>query len=815
MGVGFMLMATASLASAVTLRVDDATAQVGGSARVVVNLDNPEDDVRALQFSLGALPAGVQFAGAEASGRAAGLTADAEAQPDGTVKVVLISLGAETVAAGTGPVLDLHFAVHDTGSTSVPLMLTEVRVAGTAGALDATGQGGQLNAEGGSAAPASGGGCAIGPTRSGQPLWPVLVFAAALLIARSMRRADRRVGMKAKTLRRALVCMGTALAVALLTLPTASAGIDVSALFESGTVTVGTGVAGLAAAPDGSELYATKYGPYSTDSRGAVLILDPVGQRVLQTIDFDEPGFPWGLATAPDGRSLYVVVSKASGATVSSGRSRIEVIDVASRLIRATIPIGGNPYGPQLIAVTPDGTTGYVTHRGDGTVLRLALNTNSVAAAITTGGAPCGIAMRGDGKRAYVAPRNVGRLDIIDTDSASATYDRVLDSIPLGFAPVEMTTYVAATQDGTRVYVSYADVSFLQGNQEVAVVSPATRGVATIQTTGDNLGQVVLSPREDVALVASRPTNQILVLDTNPLSPTFHTQIGAVEVSAEPLAVAFNPRMDATVAYAVGDQTDVLSIIGQEVSAELRVGNAIAAPGQQRVAIPISLTNDVAVRALQFALSDVPDQVTLSASPVCSLTSRSSGLSCDCYQSGGVIRCVLLSTGGATIAAGSGQVATVFVDDTAPSCTAGQTIQLNLSETAVADASNNPVSHTTVNGSLRCGCPEDLNCDTHTDIFDALICVDLILGRNPARCADADLDANGRTDIFDCLLIVDTILGRRQSCSVPPITPGTATATAVRTSTRTATPTPSTPRTATATAAPWASATNTATGGVT
>jgi hypothetical protein len=196
----------------------------------------------------------------------------------------------------------------------------------------------------------------------------------------------------------------------------------------------------------------------------------------------------------------------------------------------------------------------------------------------------------------------------------------------------------------------------------------------------------------------------------------------------------------------------------------LRVGDATAAPGQQRVAIPILLSNDVAVRALQFALIDAPDQVTLSASPVCSLTSRSSGLSCDCYQSGGVIRCVLLSTGGATITAGSGQVATVFVDDTAPACTAGQTIQLNLSDTAVADASNNPVSHTAVNGSLRCGCAEDLNCDTHTDIFDALICVDLILGRNPARCADADLDGSGRTDIFDCLLIVDTILGRRTGC---------------------------------------------------
>ena len=115
---------------------------MGGSARVAVNLDNPEGDVRALQFSLGALPAGVEFVGAEGSGRAAGLTADAQQQPDGTVKVVLISLGAQTVAAGTGPVMDLHFAVHDTGNTSVALTPMELRVAGTASELAATSLGG-------------------------------------------------------------------------------------------------------------------------------------------------------------------------------------------------------------------------------------------------------------------------------------------------------------------------------------------------------------------------------------------------------------------------------------------------------------------------------------------------------------------------------------------------------------------------------------------------------------------------------------------------------------------------------------------------
>ena len=69
------------------------------------------------------------------------------------------------------------------------ILMATTSLASAAGALDATGQGGQLHVEGGSAAPSSGGGCAIGPTRSGQSLWLVLLLAVAWVIVRSLRRA--------------------------------------------------------------------------------------------------------------------------------------------------------------------------------------------------------------------------------------------------------------------------------------------------------------------------------------------------------------------------------------------------------------------------------------------------------------------------------------------------------------------------------------------------------------------------------------------------------------------------------------------------
>jgi hypothetical protein len=179
--IGLASVATAIPARAATLQIDDATAQVGSSAHVFVHLDNAADDVRGLQFTLSGLPDGLQLDGVQATGRAGDLTANAHQQADDhSVRVVLISLGEQTIAAGTGPVLDLSFTVGDTVAVEhVALTPREVRVAGTDGELDATAQGGQLRFEGASQ-PGASGGCMIGSTRS-LYVWPMLLMVAVML----------------------------------------------------------------------------------------------------------------------------------------------------------------------------------------------------------------------------------------------------------------------------------------------------------------------------------------------------------------------------------------------------------------------------------------------------------------------------------------------------------------------------------------------------------------------------------------------------------------------------------------------------------
>lgn len=65
-----------------------------------------------------------------------------------------------------------------------------------------------------------------------------------------------------------------------------------------------------------------------------------------------------------------------------------------------TIPVGG---GADLVAVSPDGSTSYVTNHSDGTVSVIKVATDTVIATITVGRVPHGVAFTPNGRKAYVA----------------------------------------------------------------------------------------------------------------------------------------------------------------------------------------------------------------------------------------------------------------------------------------------------------------------------------------------------------------------------------------------------------------------------
>jgi YVTN family beta-propeller protein len=70
------------------------------------------------------------------------------------------------------------------------------------------------------------------------------------------------------------------------------------------------------------------------------------------------------------------------------GNNTVSVIDTATNTVRATVTVGGYPYG---VAVNPDGTKVYVPNNFDNTVSVIDTSNNTVTATVPVGGSPCAL----------------------------------------------------------------------------------------------------------------------------------------------------------------------------------------------------------------------------------------------------------------------------------------------------------------------------------------------------------------------------------------------------------------------------------------
>ncbi len=124
---------------------------------------------------------------------------------------------------------------------------------------------------------------------------------------------------------------------------------------------------------------------------------------------------PHGMTQTPDGRTVYI-----SG----DASSDISVIDTASNRVTRTIDVGKSPHG---LAMMPDGRMLLVGVYGDDRVAFVDTASNTVIASVTVA-KPHTIAVRPDGKVAYVASQEPGKFALAVIDLAARTvlrYGRV------------------------------------------------------------------------------------------------------------------------------------------------------------------------------------------------------------------------------------------------------------------------------------------------------------------------------------------------------------------------------------------------------
>ncbi len=275
-----------------------------------------------------------------------------------------------------------------------------------------------------------------------------------------------------------------------------------------------------------------------------VSVIDTATNMVVATVPVG--AIPSAAAVTPDGKHAYV-------ANASIGSTSVSVIDTATNVAVATVPFGMQPFG---VAVTPDGKHAYVALNAfAGTVSVIDTVTNTVVGTpIPVGNVPDGVAVTPDGKHVYVTNFNGGNVSVIDTST-----NTVGTTILVGNGPVG----VAFSPDGKHAYVAN------DNSDNVSVIDTATNMVVATVAVRSSPDAVAVTPDGIHAYVTNNGSNNVSVIDT-----ASNTVVATVPVGNGPHGVAVTP--DGKHAYVTNNASTNVSVIAtatNKVVTTVPVGN--------------------------------------------------------------------------------------------------------------------------------------------------------------------------------------------------------------------------------------------------
>lgn len=268
----------------------------------------------------------------------------------------------------------------------------------------------------------------------------------------------------------------------------------------------------VAISPDGSETYVT----CSLGNR--VNVIDNDTFEVVERLDHDAFEFPHGLAVRESADELWMA---------STYSSQIFVIDLTTNQIEDVFPTYQDL--SHMVAVAPDETTGYVANIGSDSVSVIDLDSRSVTATFPVGKKPEGIAVHQDTGQIYVANQDDGTLWVVDSETYETEYE-----LTLGTTPIR----VVVSPDGRHVLIpnresddlSIVDTQFSRDGQEQPwEVKRLPVGVWP--------GGTVFSDDGSKAYVANNKTNDVSVIDMDTLEET-----GRIDVGIHPDGIAYLSR---------------------------------------------------------------------------------------------------------------------------------------------------------------------------------------------------------------------------------------------------------------------------------
>lgn len=221
---------------------------------------------------------------------------------------------------------------------------------------------------------------------------------------------------------------------------------------------------------------------------------------------------PYSMAVAPNGKTLYV--------GNSNGVGDLTVIDTQTNKPTGSIVLG---ISTATIAISPDGTTAYVTASGEDLIVPVNLQTNTAGTPFPVGGVPWGVAFAPDGKTAWVTNEDDGRVSVIDT----ATRQLVGPPIPVGEEPIN----IVFSADGKTAYVNNLE------SNSISVIDTASRQVVATIPVGEEPWGLGLTPDGTKLYVSNYADDNVSVIDT----ATRQVVGSPIPTSDEPYELAITP----------------------------------------------------------------------------------------------------------------------------------------------------------------------------------------------------------------------------------------------------------------------------------
>ena len=245
------------------------------------------------------------------------------------------------------------------------------------------------------------------------------------------------------------------------------------------TVPVAAGPDGIIVAPGGRSVFV------SGSNASTVSEIDASTDRVARNIDVGKG--PQGLAMTTDGKWLLVAVN---------GDDRVAFVDTTAHGVSATVPVPK----PHTIAIRPDGRQAYVASQEPGhfALVVIDMTTRSVVTEIPLDKPPRDLEFGHDGKALYLTLAGVPAVQVLDpaTNQWSAP-------VPTGVSP-HIAQHFAGMASGVVV---------VQGPGEVMLFDPATRAAVRSIGVGKQPHWLDLSADGKKLWVSNEGSNDVSVVD--------------------------------------------------------------------------------------------------------------------------------------------------------------------------------------------------------------------------------------------------------------------------------------------------------------